>query len=295
METDLTVIIPTYNNLEGLQYLLNYFKDKEFKVIVVGNGLDPRLRGDDTGNLVYLPQEKNLGFAGGVNKGAKDVKTKWMLILNDDIRFDKKITNNKSQITNEYQILNNKKIKQNPIESLIKYAEENNLDAVSPILKNPNGEVENYGYKVLPYGKVELIKENYRLDPRLREDDNASIDGLTAACLLVKTEVFKKLGGFDESFFAYLEDVDFFLRMKKMDSRLRGNDKLSFGIAYDIEVIHNHMTTSLTMGNFKAKQDMINWWRLYFKHPEKFKFNLDFIIERMRNVSGFVKATFYSI
>jgi len=35
---------------------------------------------------------------------------------------------------------------------------------------------------------------------------------LTAACLLVKTEVFKKLGGFDESFFVYLEDVDFFLR-----------------------------------------------------------------------------------
>ena len=26
-----------------------------------------------------------------------------------------------------------------------------------------------------------------------------------------------------------------------------------------IKVIHNHMTTTKTMGNFKARQDMINW------------------------------------
>jgi hypothetical protein len=64
-----------------------------------------------------------------------------------------------------------------------------------------------------------------------------------------------------------------------------------FGIAYDVEVLHNHMTTSKTMGNFKARQDMINWWRLFFKHPEKFKFNIQFIIERLRNVSGFIKAS----
>jgi GT2 family glycosyltransferase len=100
--------------------------------------------------------------------------------------------------------------------------------------------------------------------------------------------MFKKLGGFDEKFFAYLEDVDFFLRLSA--SRRIAQDK-SFGIAYDIEVLHNHMTTSVTMGNFKARQDMINWWRLYFKHPEKFRFNLGFIIERLRNVSGYIKAS----
>jgi hypothetical protein len=75
--------------------------------------------------------------------------------------------------------------------------------------------------------------------------------------------------------------VDFFLRMKNY----------KFGIAYDVEVLHNHMTTSKTMGNFKARQDMINWWRLFFKHPEKFKFNIQFLIERLRNISGYIKAS----
>jgi GT2 family glycosyltransferase len=95
--------------------------------------------------------------------------------------------------------------------------------------------------------------------------------------------VFEKLGKFDEKFFAYLEDVDFFLRFKKAGFK--------FGIA-DVEVLHKHMTTTRTMGNFKAHQDMINWWRLYFKHPEKFRLDLSFIVERLRNVSGYLKATF---
>lgn len=252
MNSDLTVIIPTLNNVKGLQYLLSYFKEKPYKVIVVDNS------------------KKNLGFAGGVNKGAKEAKTEWLLILNDDIEFEDKITNNKSQITNKYQISNIKY--QNSIEKLIKFAEERKLDAVSPVLRNPDGKVENYGYKVLPYGKVELVDSVELVE----------LDGMTAACLLVKTEVFKKLGGFDESFFAYLEDVDFFLSFKKAGYKM--------GIA-NIEVLHNHMTTTRTMGNFKARQDMINWWRLYFKHPGKFKFDLNFIVERLRNVSGYLKAT----
>ncbi len=256
MNASLTVVIPTLNNVEGLNYILKYFKDKPYRIVVVDN------------------KKKNLGFAGGVNKGAENIKTKWLLILNDDIKFS------------------NDSI----IDRLIETAEKKKTDSLSPVLRNPDGKVENYGYKVLPYGKVELMKKNNviasgakqsqkkrslrRFTPR---DDNNAVDGLTAACLLIKTKVFKDLKGFDESFFAYLEDVDFFIRFKK------AGYKMGFS---DIKVLHNHMTTTKTMGNFKAKQDMINWWRLYFKHPDKFKFDLKFIIERLRNVSGYLKATF---
>jgi len=37
MKNDLTVIIPTLNNVKGLHYLLKYFKDKPYKVVVVDN------------------------------------------------------------------------------------------------------------------------------------------------------------------------------------------------------------------------------------------------------------------
>lgn len=233
MKDQVSIVIPTLNNIKGLKYLLDYFKDKPYKVVVINN------------------KKKNLGFAGGVNKGAKNIKTKWTLILNDDIELYDDIS----------------------IDRLIKLAEGKKLTALSPILINPDGKMENYGYKILSYGKVELVKSV----------ESVEIDGLTAACLLIKTSAFKKLKGFDESFFAYLEDVDFFLRFKKAGYKM--------GMAKNVKVLHNHMVTSKTMGNFKARQDMINWWRLYFKHREKFKFNLPFILERLRNFSGYVKAS----
>ena len=53
----LSVIIPTLNNKGGIKYLLNYFKNKPYEIVVVDN------------------KKKNLGFAGVVNKGARvDIK-----------------------------------------------------------------------------------------------------------------------------------------------------------------------------------------------------------------------------
>jgi GT2 family glycosyltransferase len=266
MKSTLTVIIPTLNNTSGLKYLLNYFKDKPYQLVVIDNKPSRKkqelVRKFETFKVLkYIPQNKNLGFAVAVNLGVKYAKTQWLLILNDDVEFKDDQSINRLYI----------------------YAQKRYLDAVSPILVNPNGIIENCGYKILPYGKVELFKNVNGLTS-LRVND---LDGLTAACLLIKTDVFTKLGGFDESFFAYLEDVEFFLRLPRRNVRV-AQDK-PFGIAYDIEVFHNHMTTAKTMGSFKVRQDMINWWRLYFKHKDKFKFDSKFIIERLRNLFGLLK------
>jgi len=288
MNNKVTVIIPTLNNIRGLKYLLHYFKDKPYKVVVVDNKPNEEKKrivmsyGLGVRWIKYLSQKRNLGFAIAVNRGAKNIKTKWMLILNDDIEFESQ----KSKVKSQNYNLKVKSYQSNILKELVKEAERKKLDAVSPVVRNPNGKVENYGYKVLPYGKVELVREltGSRVNPTSPRLRGASeLDGLTAACLLVKTKVFRELKGFDEKFFAYLEDVDFFLRFKKVGYKL--------GLATNVEVLHNHMTTTKTMGNFKAKQDMVNWWRLYFKHRGKFKLDFKFIIERLRNVSGFIKAS----
>ncbi|MBI5122973.1 glycosyltransferase family 2 protein [Candidatus Roizmanbacteria bacterium] len=271
MNANLSVIIPTLNNVKGLKYLLEFFKDKEIQIIVVDNKPEEEKQKfikfikleNYKEKLIYLPQKNNLGFAWSINLGAKLVKSKWLLILNDDIEFE-----NDQLINKLYMYTKNKK-----------------LTALSPILVNPRGQVENLGYKVLPIGRVELVKQFLIFNPPAG-GQFSNIDGLTAACLLIKTSVFKKLRGFDESFFAYLEDVDFFLRFKKAGYKMT--------VSNNIKALHNHMTTSKTMGNFKARQDMINWWRLYFKHKDRFKFNFQFIAERLKNVSGFLKATFSS-
>ena len=103
---------------------------------------------------------------------------------------------------------------------------------------------------------------------------------------MIKTDVFRSLNGFDKRFFAYLEDVDLFLRLKKAG--------FTFGVAQEIKVIHNHLTTSSKMGNFKAKMDLRNWYFLIIKNWDKKTIlqNLAAILlERWRNLSGYLKAT----
>jgi GT2 family glycosyltransferase len=42
----------------------------------------------------------------------------------------------------------------------------------------------------------------------------------TAACVLVRTMAFRGVGGFDEGFFMYYEDVDFCIRLQRAGWRL---------------------------------------------------------------------------
>jgi len=255
----LSAIIPTLTNEQGLFKLVSQLKKiKDIEIIIVDN--KPNENKKKLKKFIYLPQTKNLGFAKGVNIGAKKAKGKWLLILNDDIE----------QIT------------QKLIKKMLNFAQKNHLDAVSPVLVKPTGEVENYGYNVLPIGKIQLLTHPITNNQSLIT--NNDLDGLTAACLFIKKDVFKKVSGFDESFFAYLEDVDLFLRLKKQGFR--------FGIDPKTFVIHNHMTTSSKMGYFKEKQDFVNWIRIILKNwgvKKIIRYFPGIIIERGRNLSGLIK------
>jgi len=243
-------------NDKGLFKLISQLKKiKDIEILIVDNKPNDEKK-EKLKNFIYLPQQKNLGFAKAVNLASKKAKGDWLLILNDDIE----------QVT------------ENLINKMLNFAKKNHLDAVSPVLKKKTGEVENYGYKVLPIGRIQLITNHQS------PITSHQLDGLTAACFFIKKQVFEKIGGFDESFFAYLEDVDLFLRLK--------NKGYKFAINPNFFVIHNHMTTSSKMGFFKEKQDFINWIRVILKNwgLKKIILNLPgILIERGRNLSGLIK------
>jgi GT2 family glycosyltransferase len=275
-----TVIIPTLSNVKGLEYLINYCSNKPYPLVIIDN--NPKIKKSipkNIKNITYLPQSKNLGFAKAVNLAAKKAKTEWLLFLNDDIVF--KVKSKKLKVKSYKQ-------KKDIIEELIKFAKKNNLDAVSPILINPNGEVENLGYRVLPFGKVELIKSpNFSLPTTTYSLQPKNIDGLTAACLLIKRDIFFKAGGFDERFFAYLEDVDLFLTLKEQGK--------GFAMCPHLFVLHNHMTTGKTLGWRKNWLDFKNWILVISKHPRHFRLTnpknlLLLLIERIKNFIGIIKS-----
>lgn len=259
----LTFLIPTLTNVSGLLSQLKVLT--KFPLVIIDNAPTKAkaLAAHHHPGCTYLPQTHNQGFARAINLALPHVQTDWICILNDDIEFSSAL----------------------PFADLIQTAIKNNWDAISPLLTKRTGKVENIGYRVLPMGRTEpVLPITHHPSPITHQ-----LDGLTAACLVIKTSVFRDLGGFDGRFFAYLEDVDLFLRLKRAGYH--------FGVAEQIKVTHNHMTTSSKMNNFKSVMDLKNWifviaknwsWRnLFVNLPAIF-------VERLRNLSGFVKATWKS-
>jgi GT2 family glycosyltransferase len=211
---------------------------------------------------VIINEGVNCGFAKAINDGAKTAvdlyNPRYLIFLNDDISFA-----------------------EDWVAPCIRQLEKNEWSASAPLLINREGKAENYGYRVLKKGKVDLI---HKAD----EASRAAPQGLTAAALIIKTDVFFALDGFDEAFFAYLEDVDLFLRMKEKG--------LKFGLVTEVKVIHEGQQTSSKMPARKAMLDARNWLRIITKHAHYFEFSknaLPIVVERLRNISGVVKASIF--
>jgi GT2 family glycosyltransferase len=93
---------------------------------------------------------------------------------------------------------------------------------------------------------------------------NEQIDFLTGCCLLIKIEVFKKIGLLDEKYFMYLEDVDFCQRAKKLNLKLAyiptskiwhvnsGSSK-SGGELHDYFITRNRLLYGFKYANIRTK------------------------------------------
>jgi len=259
-----TFIIPTLTNTQGLLKvlgLLNKFNEND-SVLIVNNNKKVKLEEtisfkEIKNKIIILNQLKNTGFAKACNDGAKKAREifnpNYFVFLNDDVSFRSNFTKDCLE-----EIHTKKWI------------------SASPVLIRTNNEVENCGYKVLPYGKIRLITN---------PQSNEKIDGLSATALIFSSTAFFKLKGYDERFFAYLEDVDLFLRAKKAG--------MKFGVCKNTKVYHKGQTTSSKMSVRKAFLDFKNWILIISKNwsREELKKNLpEIIIERGRNLWGLIKA-----
>lgn len=265
-QTEFVFIILTYSNTSGMIHVLDllnkYYPQKPIviennnKKVVVEKVMD---LGKIKNPIVIENNEKNLGFAAACNKAARLAKQKfnpsYFVFLNDDVDF-----------------------KSDWITPCIRQLKKNRWIATSPVLYKIDGKIENAGYTVLPQGKIKLIK---------KITDSSPIDGISATSLIFKSGIFLKLNGFDEKFFAYLEDVDLCLRAKKKGLR--------FGVTKEASIMHEGQKTSSKFKTRKAYLDFRNWFFLILKNWDRKTLILHFpsiLAERSRNFWGIVKALF---
>ena len=169
--------------------------NSNFKIILVDNESDNKKvkKLKYRNEIKIIQNKKNEGFSKANNIG-----------------IDYALKNNY-----DYTILinNDTIVEKNLIEVLLKTAQAKNLSVVQPLILKYNSKVIwNAG------GRINYFFGNFITRKKVGNSLNSShelTEWLTGCCCLFKTKIFKEIGKLDESFFAYYEDVDFSLRLKK--------------------------------------------------------------------------------
>ena len=171
---------------------------KNFKIILIDNEAQNSFPDEinKSEKIQIIKNQNNEGFSKANNQGIKySIKHgfDYVLLLNNDTL-----------------------IKNDLIDSLIQQSSTLNQKIIQPLILNYDGtKIWNAGGKINNFfGTFETLKKgksfkNFKSDKNLTE-------WFTGCCVLIKLEIFNHVGYFDERFFAYYEDVDYSIRLKKM-------------------------------------------------------------------------------
>ena len=191
---------------ECLSSLVNY-GDKFIKNIIVVDNLssDDSLENIPNHSKIRLVRnDANLGFSKGCNIGASYSKSDYILFLNPDARI---YVNTLEVCLNFYE----KK-------------ENNNIGILGVKLEDEKGEINSRCSRfpstsnILSHA-IGLDKLFPSLGSFMIEFDHQStrfVDQIIGAFFMVRKETYNQLGGFDERFFLYMDEVDFSFRAKKL-------------------------------------------------------------------------------
>lgn len=236
---DVSVIIINYNVYSDIITCIDSIKkytdtSLEYEIFVIDNdssNRDIESVKKDFPEVKFFQNSRNEGFGAATNIGLKNASGKYILLVNPDIIFF-----------------------DDAIGSLFTFME--NLDeagAAGPVFIRPAGNTEYY-YSFFPsfysrliqqsgfYFKTKKMKKRiYKFfDENINKKKPFRVDWILGACLIFRKEIYDKIGGFDESYFLFEEEVDYQKRMNKLGY-------YSYMLP-ETKVIHNHHSSTSKTG-----------------------------------------------
>jgi len=211
----LSVIIISYNakaHLEDcLQSIYDHTAVDPFEIIVVDNA-------STDGSLAMLARKfpkvhtiaspDNLGFAGANNLAMREAKGEFFLLLNNDAR-----------------------VAPSAVDTMLRLIREKpDVGVLGPLLRNEDGSVQvSYGRMISLWAEAiqrVLTRGNARGNPLVRRyianrsKKEAYPDWVSGACMMLRADVVKSVGFFDDHFFMYSEEVDLCERIRRAGYRV---------------------------------------------------------------------------
>jgi len=220
---DLTVIIVSWNVCDLLRRCLISMPDAypspatgpstptspplQIELIVVDNasadGSADMVRAEFPG-VRLIVNDGNRGFTAANNQGLAEAQGRYLLLLNPDTE-----------------------IVDDALTTMVQYMDAHpEVGALGPRLRHPDGSRQSSRrrFPTLATALVEsTVIQQWWADNRILRryymadtPDNAvqAVDWLVGACLLVRRQVYEQIGGLDEGFFMYSEELDWCKRIK---------------------------------------------------------------------------------
>lgn len=187
-------------------------------------------------SLTFHHNERPLGFGANHNQALRESKADFFCILNPDIR-----------------LIND------PFPTLLKCLSDPEVAIAAPQIIDSQGRQQDSArqFPSLPG----LLKKVLGLhDGRIPLDDRdiVSAPWVAGMFLLIRASAFRAVGGFDDKFFLYYEDVDLCARLRKSGWKIR--------ICPPVKVIHDAQRSS--HGNLRyARWHLSSMVRYFLKHP----------------------------
>lgn len=171
--------------------------------------------GSTDGSLQFLSEnflqiqlvklDKNYGFAGGYNRGLKEIDAEYFMLLNSDVEVGK------DWISPLVELMDNDKTIGVCGPKLIDYNNREKFEYAGAA----GGYIDKYGYPFCRGRLFESIEsDNGQHDTR---EDCLWISG---AALFIRSKLFFEVGGFDDDFFAHQEEIDLCWRVQNSGYRV---------------------------------------------------------------------------
>jgi GT2 family glycosyltransferase len=199
---DLTVILVLYNKAELTYRCLKSLHSLERmpKILVIDNASSDQSQElmSKCKGITYIRNEENVGFLKACNQAREHIDTKYLLLLNND-----------------------SVVKYNAIdEALNTFRLQNNLGVVGAKILHLDGLLQEAGSIIwndgscIGYGRR---KPGYLPQFNFMRD----VDFVSGAFFMMPTNLWDKVGGFDEAFYPYYyEEVDLCMRIRSLGYRI---------------------------------------------------------------------------
>lgn len=253
----LSIIVLSYNTkaltIKCIKSLLSQYK-KELDTAILEIVLTDNASADGTVEKIQsqswrtkikiIQNDKNYGFSKGNNMGAKKALGEYVLFLNSDTE-----------------------VKDQGFLKMVKFLSENpKVGILGGRLLNPDGSRQPSSGKFYTLGNLIIMLLGLEKFGLLRESPRnvKRVDWVSGACLMIKKDLFKKLSGFDENFFMYIEDMELCFRAKKKDFETY--------FYPDVKVLHKELGS----GNREFAVSQIYKGLLYFykRHKSFWQFSI---------------------